>query len=70
MFYLSDPIDILYLDLNEMPPKLFMSYVIVRNHKLFYKPKIHISLQKENGRNIMDIAISLILYRELLKIQW
>ena len=60
-FWFSDPIDILYLDLNEMPQQWFMSYVIVRNLKLFYIPKIHISLQKENGRNIMDTVISLIL---------
>jgi len=38
--------------------------------KTFYECNIHISLQKENGKNIMDIVISLILYRETLKMQW
>lgn len=35
-----------------------------------YEYNIHITLQKENGQNIMDIVISLILYGETLKMQW
>ena len=38
--------------------------------KTFIECNIHISLQKENGQNIMDIFISLKLYGETLKMQW
>ena len=31
---------------------------------------MYISLQKENGKNIMDTVISLILHGERLMVQW
>ena len=38
--------------------------------KTFYECNIHISLQKENGQNIMDTVISLIIQEESLMMQW
>jgi len=40
------------------------------HNKTFYECNMYISLQKEDGLNIKDTVISLILHGELLMIQW